>query len=148
MKNQLEALSEYLQNIITRKFPDYSGNTSQINQVEDIFLENPEFGIFESVKLAFSPTSFNLIFDNKNLQLSHLHLIISLVNNLASFFGLDDHDEGPFRYKDLETTSDDDEEYTPDIIRIWRDSFDNSCVSSLHISFQDNSAFFVIAFDM
>lgn len=146
--NQLEILSEHLQNIITRKYPDYNGDKSQINQVDEIILEDPEFGIFDSVTLAFSPTSFNLMFNNENLQLSHLHLIIKLVNKLASFYGLDDSDEGGFRYKDLETISDDEDEYIPSIIRIWKDSFDNSCTSSIDISFQDNSAFFVICFDM
>ena len=86
MKNQLEILSETLQNIITRKYPDYSGDRTLIDIVEDISLPIPEFGIFDTVKLVFIPTSVTFMFDKKNLQLSHLHFVIKMVNNLSSFF--------------------------------------------------------------
>lgn len=148
--NQLEILSDQLREFITRTYPDYSNSERESIKAEhQLPLDNPEFGIFNFCKVAYSPTSFVVMLQNNDLKLSHLNKIVKLINHLYSIFGKDDYEYEDFDYDVLsEIVDDDEEEYIEDVRRIWKENFDNNCTCVLDISFQENNALFIINFEM
>lgn len=144
MRNQLEVLSEELQNAITRKWPNNDKN--EINESYTIELNRLEFGLFKTCLISFTSTSATFVLNNDELKLSDLNLIIIFVNKLVSFYGRDDYDYESVNYSDLEGT--DEEDYYPDITRYWESRFDNNCTCALNVMFEDNSATFLITFDL